>query len=104
VAFGLAHLRWHVEHDPGLRPRLGAAIHRRHDALVHTAGLNEEVFDALVLLAAGSWEPAAIAAGWDAVQALVRDMDEGRRKRLERLGFLADDAAALSKLHTRNFM
>jgi hypothetical protein len=31
-------------------------------------------------------------------------MDEGRRRRLVRLGFAADDAAALSALHTRNFM
>ncbi len=104
VAFGLAHLRYHVDRDPSLRPRLHAAIHRRHDALQHTSGLNEEVFDALVLLAAGSWAPTAIAAGWDAVSELVRDMDEGRRKRLERLGFTTEDAAALSKLHTRNFM
>ena len=80
------------------------AAHRRHETLQHTAGLNEEVFDALVLLAAGSWAPTAIAAGWEAVSELVRDMDEGRRKRLERLGFSPQDAAALSKLHTRNFM
>jgi hypothetical protein len=104
VAFGLAHLRYHVDRDPELRARLGAAIHRRHDTLQHTAGLNEEVFDALVLLAAGSWAPDAIAAGWDAVQELIRDMDEGRRKRLERIGFPTEDAAALSRLHTRNFM
>jgi hypothetical protein len=31
-------------------------------------------------------------------------MDEGRRRRLVRLGFDVDDAAALSALHTRNFM
>ena len=30
--------------------------------------------------------------------------DEGRRKRLVRLGFPEADAAALSALHTRNFM
>lgn len=104
VAFGLAHLRRHAELDPSLRQRLALAVHRRHAALQHTAGLNEEVFDALVLLAAGSWEPEAIARGWDAVQQLVRDMDEGRRRRLLRLGFPAEDARALSELHTRNFM
>jgi hypothetical protein len=38
------------------------------------------------------------------VQTLESDMDEGRRRRLVRLGFAADDAAALSALHTRNFM
>jgi hypothetical protein len=31
-------------------------------------------------------------------------MDEGRRRRLIRLGFDASDAAELSALHTRNFM
>lgn len=104
VAFGLAHLRRHAQHDPGLLPRLALAVHRRHAALAHTAGLNEEVFDALVLLAAGSWELDALARGWDAVQQLERDMDEARRRRLQRLGFTAEAAAALSELHTRNFM
>jgi hypothetical protein len=104
VAFGLAHLQRHVAIDPGLRGRLALAVHGRHDALMHTAGLNEEVFDALVLLAAGGVSPAEIAKGHDAVQVLVRDMDEGRRKRLRRLGFPDEEAAALSELHTRNFM
>ena len=31
-------------------------------------------------------------------------MDEGRRRRLVRLGFTDDEAAELSALHTRNFM
>ncbi|MFJ7150282.1 hypothetical protein ACIQVT_19080 [Streptomyces sp. NPDC100445] len=62
------------------------------------------MFDALVLLAAGSWSPEAIARGWQAVQRLRADMDEGRRHRLSRLGFTDEEAADLSKLHTRNFM
>ena len=104
VAFGIAHLSRHIEHDPSLRARLAMAVERRHDALRHSAGLNSEVFDALILLAAGSWAPDALAAGWDAVVALQHDMDEGRRKRLRRLGFSSEDAAHLSGLHTRNFM
>jgi hypothetical protein len=35
---------------------------------------------------------------------LTRDMDEGRRKRLMRLGFPEPEAEELSGLHTRNFM
>ena len=66
--------------------------------------LNEEVFDALVLLAAGSWEPTAISAGWDAVAALKEDMRRGRIQRIERLGFEGSAARDLSALHTRNFM
>lgn len=104
VAFGLAHLGRHVGLDPGLRSRLAAAVERRHDALRHTDGLNEEVFDALVLLAAGSWDPAAIARGSDRVRALQEDMHRGRRQRLEKLGFAGDEAEALSARHTRNFM
>jgi hypothetical protein len=104
VAFGLAHLARHVSEDPTLRGRLAAAVERRHAALAHTAGLNAEVFDALVLLAAGSWAPEALRRGHAAVVALVREMDAGRRQRLLRLGFDDAQAGALSALHTRNFM
>jgi hypothetical protein len=104
VAFGLAHLGRHVEEDPSLRGRLAAAIERRHGALASTSGLNAEVFDALVLLAAGDWSPAALRRGHAAVVELAQDMDNGRRQRLLRLGFEPEQAAALSALHTRNFM
>jgi hypothetical protein len=104
VAFGLAHLGRHVKEDPTLRGRLAAAIERRHDALATTSGLNAEVFDALVLLAAGDWTPVALRRGHAAVVELNQDMDAGRRQRLLRLGFDAEQAEALSSLHTRNFM
>lgn len=104
VAFGVAHLRRQAFLDPGLRGRLAQAIERRHDALRHTAGLNEEVFDALVLIAAGSWEPRAIAEGHGHVVSLQEEMDRGRRSHLQRLGFPEEEAARLSALHTRNFM
>jgi TusA-related sulfurtransferase len=104
VAFGLAHLARHAGLDPTLRARLAASVERRHAALAGTAGLNEEVFDALVLLAAGGWDPAALRRGHAAVVALRRDMDAGRRQRLRRLGFSDGEAEALSSLHTRNFM
>lgn len=104
VAFGLAHLARHVDEEPALRERLAAAIERRHTALAHTAGLNAEVFDALILLAAGSWEPADLRRGHAAVVQLQRAMDDGRRQRLARLGFDPERAAQLSALHTRNFM
>ena len=104
VAFGVAHLRQHLSGDSGLRPRLADAVRRRHEALRHTAGLNAEVFDALVLIAAGSWEPESLREGHQRVMQLTRDMDEGRQKRLGRLGFTDAEAAELSGLHTRNFM
>lgn len=104
VAFGLGHLEDQVRHEPSLRPRLRAAMERRHDALASTSGLNEDVFDALVVLAAGGWTPEAIGRGDDLVQRLQGDMDEGRRRRLVRLGYTPAEAADMSALHTRNFM
>jgi hypothetical protein len=100
----MAHLEHQAAVDTALRGRLRAAIERRHDALMQTVGLNQEVFDSLVLLAAGSWQPAAIARGYAAIVQLQKNMDEGRQRRLLRLGFPPDEAAALSALHTRNFM
>jgi hypothetical protein len=90
--------------DASLQDRLRGAVLRRHDALQHTAGLNAEVFDALLLMAAGSWDLADLRRGHDRVLDLVRDMHEGRKKRLIRLGFNQADADQLSALHTKNFM
>ncbi len=104
VAFGVAHLEHQARLDPTLRGKLRAAVERRHDALADTAGLNADVFDALVVLAAGEWTPEAIARGHRAVVDLHSTMDDGRRQRLARLGFPDDEAAELSALHTRNFM
>jgi hypothetical protein len=104
VAFGLAHLREHIRSEPGLVSRLANSVRRRHDALRHTAGLNAEVFDALILMAAGSWEHASLQEGHRRVIELTRDMDDGRQKRLRRLGFNDEEAVELSGLHTRNFM
>ncbi len=104
VAFGLAHLRRHLGQEPALHARLAASVERRHRALADTAGLNEEVFDALVLLAAGDLAPAHVRRGHALVVELVREMDEFRKGSLERLGFSSGEAEALSALHTRNFM
>jgi TusA-related sulfurtransferase len=104
VAFGMSHLREHINADPSLRDVLTNAVRRRHDALLHTAGLNAEVFDALVLMAAGSWDPANLGQGHDEVAALIQSMHVSRRKRLIHLGFDDSEAEELSSLHTRNFM
>ena len=104
VAFGLAHLGEHLSREPEFRPRLADAVRRRHDVLRHTAGLNDEVFDALLLMAAGSWQLTALRDGSRALFDLMQEMDQGRRKRLARLGFSDAEAAELSSLHTRNFM
>jgi hypothetical protein len=109
VAFGVAHTAHAARADPRYLGTLRQAVERRlaallDTALLDTAGLNSEVFDAPVLLAAGSWDAGAISRGWHAVQQLQQTMDEGRRRRLAFIGFPADEAAELSALHTRNFM
>jgi hypothetical protein len=104
VAFGMGHLQYTIALDSNTHGRLSAAINRRHDALAQTAGLNEEVIDALTLLAAGEWTPQAIALGFEKVQQLKREMEFDRTARLEKLGFNTKEARALSALHTRNFM
>jgi hypothetical protein len=104
VAFGVAHLKYAVDADRAMLGRLRMAAERRHAALANTSGLNADVFDALVILAAHSWAPEAIASGWEAVQKLQYDMDQGRQRRLAQLGFPSDEAVELSALHTRNFM
>ena len=104
VAFGVAHTAHVARSDRGYLGNLRQAIERRHAALLDTAGLNNDVHDALVLLAAGSWEPTAIGRGWRAVQQLQQSMDEGRQRRLAYIGFPPGEAAELSALHTRNFM
>lgn len=104
VAFGMSHLAWQMAHDPDLKHRLHAAVENRFDELASTDGLNEEVFDALILMAAGAFTPEAVATGYARVQRLKEEMTEGRRARLVKLGFTPDVALALSERHTRNFM
>lgn len=104
VAFGVAHTAHLTRSDPAHLARLRAAVERRHDALADTAGLNQRVYDALVVMAAGGWDAGSIARGWQAVQDLQHKMDEGRRQRLAYIGFPDDEAAELSALHTKNFM
>src|SRR5258707_859571 len=77
VAFGMAHLEHQAALDPGLRDRLRAAVERRHDVLMESPGLNQQVFDAMAGLAAGAWTPQAISGGYAAVARLQAAMDEG---------------------------
>ena len=104
VAFGMSHLAWQMAQDADLKHRLNAAVERRYDELGSTDGLNEEVFDALILLAAGAFTPEAVAMGHERVQRLKQEMADGRRARLAKLGFAPEAAQALAERHTRNFM
>ena len=62
VAFGVAHTAHLAATDPAYLGTLRRSVERRHAALQDTAGLNAEVFDSLVLLAAGSGSPPRSAA------------------------------------------
>jgi len=104
VALGMSHLLHRLQGEPALRGRLAQAVEQRHDSLAGTAGLNEEVFDALILIGAGSLAPEAVRQGFERVQQLMREMADGRFTRLLRLGFARGEAERLSALHTRNFM
>ena len=104
VALGMSHLLYRLQREPDFIHRLAQAVEARHDALQDTGGLNEEVFDALVLMAAGELTPDAIALGARRVQALMKDMADSRYAKLVRLGFEPARAEYLSSLHTRNFM
>ena len=104
VIFAMTHLTAALQNEPALLGKFAAAIRRRHDELTSTAGLNEEVFYSLTLLAAGDTSAEAIARGYRAVKRLERSMHIGRVRRLTQLGFNAKEAQALSNLHTRNFM
>ncbi|MBF5006138.1 ferritin-like domain-containing protein [Diaphorobacter caeni] len=104
VALGMSHLLHRLKLEPTFRHRLAQAVEARHDALAGTAGLNEEVFDALILVAAGELTPEAVARGAARVQQLMQDMADGRYAKLVRLGFEKGHAQELASLHTRNFM
>ncbi|WP_336692440.1 ferritin-like domain-containing protein [Delftia acidovorans] len=104
VALGMSHLLYRLQHEPGFQHQLAQAVEQRFDNLAGTSGLNEEVFDALILIAAGALTPEALARGTARVQQLMRDMADGRFSKLLRLGFEREHAERLASLHTRNFM
>lgn len=104
VALGMSHLLYRLQHEPSFQHQLAQAVEQRFDNLAGTSGLNEEVFDALILIAAGALTPEALARGAARVQQLMRDMADGRFSKLLRLGFEREHAERLASLHTRNFM
>jgi hypothetical protein len=104
VHFGVAHVRHALAHDATLAARLEAAVRRRAATLHGAGGVPAPIQDALVVLAAGSLEPPALARGHQAFQALLAEMHDGRLKRLVHAGFSSEEAERLSALHTPNFM
>jgi hypothetical protein len=104
VHFAMAHVRTRIAADPGVAPRLAAAARARSERLAATGPLNPFFDDALCVLAAGGLDPARLPAGIDARHTLEEEMRETRARRLTAIGFSSDEAAALSSVHTPNFM
>ena len=104
VHFGLSHVRHALGHDPTLYSRLEAAVRKRAATLHNAGGVPAPLQDALTVLAGGGTDPRGIGRGHAAFRRLLVDMDDHRVRRLTSAGFTADQARALSELHTTNFM
>jgi hypothetical protein len=103
VHFGMAHVRHALEHDRALYPRLEQLV-RARAARLPTQTVPPPLVDALTILAARGDDPPSVKRGHDAFRALLDEMHEGRKKRLQSAGLTAEQAETLSVLHTPNFM
>ena len=104
VAFGLAHLEHQAAGDPSLRTACG-----RRSSAATTPWPTPPASTRRSSTPWSCWPPArGSRPPWPRAtagsQQLQAEMDEGRQRRLVRLGFPPAEAAALSALHTRNFM
>lgn len=104
VHFGMAHVRHALSRDETLYTRLEAAVRRRAASLAGVSGVPAPVQDALTVLAAGGSDPRRVARGHEAFRELLDTMHQGRIRRLRSAGFSAEQAQAISDLHTQNFM
>lgn len=104
VAFGIEHMRFVFEREPGRRLSLAAAVERRSQVLASISGLSPYVYDALVIFAGGGVSITQVRAGARHVAGLQREMNRVRRERLQSLGFEPEIASKMSEYHTKNFM
>lgn len=104
VHFGMAHVRYYLEHEPGGVDALTAAVRERAAYMTSVTAVSPMLQQALAILAAGSLAPEALAMGVERMRRLMETMHENRVKRLAGTGFTAAQAEALSRLHTPNFM
>ena len=102
VAYGIAHARERLAAEPARAEDLVAAAEERSAALRATSGDNPMVREALAVLAAG--RTGGFAAGLRATDELYRAMGEHRVRRMLQIGLDRETAAAISELHTPNFM
>jgi hypothetical protein len=81
VAFGTEHMRYVFEREPEKRPSLVAAVEGRSQMLASISGLSPDVYDALLVYAAGGLSAAQVREGPRHVADLQREMDRARRER-----------------------
>ncbi len=104
VAFGIAHVREHLQRYPQKADDLVEAAEQRSEALRASTGANPLVTEALAVLAGGGARPEQLVRGLAAVRDLYRDMDLQRVQRMLQSGLDETTARKVSELHTPNFM
>jgi hypothetical protein len=104
VQFGISHIRHRLRDDPDERTTLVAAVEARAAKLANLDGLSPIVGESLVIMSAGSLQPADVAEAGTAVRNLIHRMHRNRIRRLRAAGFDDKTAQHLSELHTPNLM
>lgn len=104
VAYGVAHVRGHLQREPAKADDLVAAAEERSAVLQATTGANPMVLEALAVLAGGGARPDQMGQGLRAVRALYQDMHQYRVRRMMQIGLDRKTAEKISELHTPNFM
>lgn len=104
VAYGVAHVREHLQSHPAKVEELLAAASERAAALRATTGSNPVVMEALAVLAGGGSSPGGLARGMAEVRGLHAEMDLNRVRRMLQVGLDRPMAERISELHTPNFM
>ncbi len=104
VAYGIAHVRQQLRHDPTRVEELVASAEERSAVLQATTGVNPPVLEALTILGGGGSSPSQRRQGGEAVRELHRSMDDYRIRRMLQVGLDRPTAEKISQLHTPNFM
>ena len=104
VAYGIAHVRQQLRHDPTRVEELVASAEERSAVLQATTGVNPPVLEALTILGGGGSSPEQRRQGGGAVRELHRSMDDYRVRRMLQVGLDRPTAEKISQLHTPNFM
>ncbi|MBI3468207.1 MAG: hypothetical protein HY000_34820 [Planctomycetes bacterium] len=104
VHFGMAHTKYHLQHDPATARPLIEAVRERAAFMDAVTGVNPFVQEALAVLAAGGAAAEKLAKGVEEGKKLYASMHENRVKRLLQAGFNEAHAQEISELHTPNFM